>query len=131
MTPRNKELLRKIDCVTVKGSNQPIDLYTVDLCIRNLTNNVVIKPRNHKLTDMEKKRQKVMANTIRQNLLDKLETSKRITENLFLNDQDVSYLREPYTQDFYAAWATGIEAYTKGDWKTALRSFKSTYVIML
>jgi class 3 adenylate cyclase len=130
MTPKNKELLRKVDCVTVKGSNQPIDLFTIDLCIRNLAQNVVIKPRINKLTEMEKKRQKVMANTIRQNLLEKLETSKRITENLFSNDQDVAYLREPYNQDFYSIWTTGIEAYIKGDWKTALRSFKATHVIL-
>ena len=81
--------------------------------------------------EMEKKRQKIMANTIRQNLLEKLETSKRITENLFSNDQDVLYLREPYTQDFYATWATGIEAYVNGYWKTALRSFKTTHVRLL
>jgi hypothetical protein len=89
MTPKNKALLRNIDRVTVKGSKQPIDLYTIDLSIKNLAANVVVKLRNAKLTEMEKKRHKIIANTIRQRLLDKLETSKRITENLFSNDQDI------------------------------------------
>jgi hypothetical protein len=47
-------------------------LYTIDVCIRNLADNVVVKPRSSKLTEMERKKQKIMANTIRQNLLEKL-----------------------------------------------------------
>jgi hypothetical protein len=131
MTPKNKALLRNIDRVTVKGSKQPIDLYTIDLSIKNLAANVVVKLRNAKLTEMEKKRHKIIANTIRQRLLDKLETSKRITENLFSNDQDILYLRGPYTPEFYSAWNIGIEAYIKGDWKTALCQFKSTHVLTI
>lgn len=77
---------------------------------------------------MERKKQKILANTVRQNLLEKLETSKRITENLFTNDQDFFYMREPYTTEFYTTWNTGIDAYIKGDWTLALRLFKMTHV---
>lgn len=45
MTLKNKELLRRIDRVTVKGSNQPIDLYTVDLSIRHLADHVILRAK--------------------------------------------------------------------------------------
>lgn len=50
MTPKNKDSLRKIDCVTVKGSIHPIELYTVDLSIPNLAKNIVIKELPQKMT---------------------------------------------------------------------------------
>jgi hypothetical protein len=103
MTIKNKEHLRKIDCVTVKGSIQPIDLYTVDLSIANLEKNIIIKELPRKLTEFQKKKLKITANIVRQNLLEKLEKSKRMTETLFA-DQDILYLREPYTNEFYIIW---------------------------
>lgn len=33
MTSSNRKLLRLIDRVTVKGSIEPIDFYTLDICI--------------------------------------------------------------------------------------------------
>lgn len=69
MTPKNRDILRKIDCVTVKGSIQPVELYTVDLCLQNLIENVAIKEKPIKINELQKKKMKIMANIVRQNLL--------------------------------------------------------------
>ncbi len=39
MTNKNKSYLRRIDRVTVKGSIQPLDLYTLDVSINHLVQN--------------------------------------------------------------------------------------------
>lgn len=65
----------------------------MDLCIDNLVQNTIIKEKPIKYTEIQKKKMKIMANVVRQNLLEKLEKSKRLTENLFVADQDVKYLR--------------------------------------
>ena len=59
LTPEMKEFCRNIDRVTVKGSEKPIRLYTVDLCYQKLTPSVPKElkyPNPADIPDSESKR---------------------------------------------------------------------------
>ena len=129
MTPINRNLMRLIDRVTVKGSIEPIDLYTLDISTQHfIDQNSQNKLEEHTLTTLEKKKLKMFAHKNREAILTNIEAGKSVTERIFTNDKDFEKMREPYSESFMQEWGRGYDLYLKGEWQEARVAFKNTLV---
>lgn len=128
-SPETRKQLRLIDRVTVKGSLQPVDLYTCDLEWANLTINHDEFDIN-KLPSEEKKKSRVRARLKRDDQRDKAFSGKQKVGRIFHTDKDLAMMREPFTQEFYARFAQGMEHYLKGTWEQSIAIFKETLVMI-
>ena len=88
-------MCRLIDRVTVKGSNKPIGLYTVDCCVEDIPHSLLkIKPIDAIKENMETKKQ--LINEIVEN-----ENSEIKTFDFFSMEKDfVAMLKEVYNFEF-------------------------------
>ena len=111
--------LRQIDRVTVKGSTQPVGLFTFDGDFERLP--VKLQTRNKADSEVDKKRKKFIERSIRKNLLDSLLTEKKSVANLLRHNQVIQLARLKYTQKFYQLWDPGFQSYLSGDWSKAVR----------
>lgn len=111
--------LRQIDKVTVKGSTQPVGLFTFDGDFERLP--VKLQTRSKADSEVDKKRKKFIERSIRKNLLDLLLTEKQSVANLLRHNQVIQLARLKYTQKFYQLWDTGFQSYLSGDWPQAAR----------
>ena len=93
-TEEIKTVLREIDCVTVKGSIQPIKLFTVDMDFDDMEEvedelmHIPIKEKKH-MRDGEKKE-----------LRRDLETGRMNTWDVYCRDDDFRELRRNYDKVF-------------------------------
>ena len=92
--------MRHIDRVTVKGSIEPMDLYTCDVDVQNLMLKVKVsqldKYGSAKMTKAEKKKLKVY-NRLRRNELKKnVMENKTTVANLFQSDKELRAMRETF-----------------------------------
>lgn len=81
MTMKNREKLRHIDKVEVKQGEKPMDLYTVDISVKNLLKKCGINPKKI-LTTLEKKKEKVHNNLTRSKLMNAIQ-KRRVTNMLW------------------------------------------------
>lgn len=100
MTDEAKKELRHIDRVTVKGSIEPMDLYTCDVDLSNLVLKVktshLDKYSSTKLTKAEKKKLKVYNRLRRNELKKKVLENKTTIANLFSSDKELKAMRETF-----------------------------------
>ncbi|OII72511.1 membrane associated adenylyl cyclase [Cryptosporidium ubiquitum] len=89
-----KEFCRKIDCVTLKGSKQPIELYTIDI--------------DPEFQDGE------INNTYHE--VDTNKISYRVFSEFFI-DNTIKSMRKYLFQDFYYKFNKGLKHYLTGNWK--------------
>lgn len=82
LTPEVRQICREIDRITVKGSNQPIRIYTVDMDVSGLEET---NDRFNKYTIKEKKRN---LEKERKNIWHLLNTRKKTTIKLISSDKD-------------------------------------------
>lgn len=97
--------MRHIDRVTVKGSIEPMDLYTCDVDVQNLMLKVKVsqldKYGSSKMTKTEKKKLKVY-NRLRRNELKKnVLENKTTVANLFQSDKELRAMRETFPRVYY------------------------------
>ncbi|CAD8085296.1 unnamed protein product [Paramecium primaurelia] len=125
--------IRLIDVVTVKGSVEPVELYTVDFSIKNLLNKFK-EPRDiFDISRMNPKEQKQfrVVNRYKRNLLIKsVEDDKIQIAELFEKDEDLITAREPYHQEFYDTWISGFNSYIRGEWDEAQKIFMKTLTMI-
>ncbi|CAD8157087.1 unnamed protein product [Paramecium octaurelia] len=125
--------IRLIDVVTVKGSIEPVELYTVDLSIKNLLNKFK-EPRDiFDISRMKPREQKQfrVVNRYKRNLLIKsVEDDKIQLATLFEKDEDLIAARELYTQEFYDTWISGFNSYIRGEWDEAQKIFMKTLTMI-
>ena len=104
MTEETKKEMRHIDRVTVKGSIEPVDLYTCDLDLGNLMQKVKVsqldKYSSQKLTKTEKKKLKVYNRLRRNELKKKVMENKTTVANLFTTDKELRAMRENFPKVF-------------------------------
>jgi len=120
-----KKQLRWIDRVTVKGSIQPIDLYTVDVDygkIKVNTKEIDIST----LKDIEKKKARVHARNARNELKENALAGRTKVGKSFYIDKDISRLRDPFHSDFYKKFSEGMDNYISGNWAKAREIFERT-----
>ena len=109
-----KLLCREIDTVTVKGSIQPVRLFTVDVDFDNMQEK---KDRFTGQTIREKKRVK---DREKKDLHIKIfESQRKTTWDLFSRDKDFKELRRHYDRGFTKKFNEAYKKYISGDWATA------------
>lgn len=94
-----KLLCREVDTVTVKGSIQPVKLFTVDVDFEGL------RPKKYKLIDMDIKEKRKINNIKKKKLLNSLfdngsGRSLTTTWKVFQKDKDLKELRRHYDRSF-------------------------------
>ena len=96
--------MRHIDRVTVKGSIEPMDLYTCDVDIQNLVAKVKVasidKYNSQKLSKTEKKKLKLYNRLKRKELKKKVLENKTTVANLFTSDKELRSMRETFPPVF-------------------------------
>ena len=115
--------LRKIDCVTVKGSEEPIKLYTFDADCSTLKTFTKEAP---KYNGIEQKKQKFIQRNKKKNFHAKVFSGKIRTVDIFKKSPDVMLMHIRYTDSFYELWSKGFKAYRKGDWQAARAYMEQT-----
>ena len=107
-----KNICRYVDKVTVKGSELPLDLYTIDL---NLN---VSKQKESKILIMNNKEKRNIFNEKKLELDALIEECGSVTP-IILEKNSYQELIRVRSDDFKDSWNKGIECYKKGDWKSA------------
>lgn len=118
-----KSLLRKIDCVTFKGSDEPIKLYTFDADCSTLK---VANSEPTRYYGLEKKKHKFIQRNKKKSFHSKVFAGKIKTIDIFKKSPDIVLMHSRYSDNFYDLWKKGFKAYTKGDWQAARAYFKQT-----
>lgn len=88
-----KEFCRKIDCVTLKGSQQPIELYTIDIDPEVQDDEISISRQ-----------------------FDTSKLSYRVFSEFFM-DNKIKSMRKYLFQDFYYKFNKGLKHYLNGNWQ--------------
>ena len=113
-----KRICRYIDCVYVKGSVQPLDLYTIDV-------NLNLKPQEKKdIIIMNNKEKRKRYAEKKENFQREIEVYKSVTRLVFQKSNYLELINTKRTSEFYYNWDEGINAYKKGDFTTAGDRFK-------
>lgn len=107
LTAEVKETMRKIDVITVKGSEVPIGIYTYDA---NQERDFV-----EKLT----RRQSSLVISKGGTVPPRLMTVMDDTVEIFQKDPDLLYLRAHVNEKFFTVFRQGLEKYLEGKWTEA------------
>jgi len=111
-SPRFQIIARKIDCVTLKGSKEPLGLYTIDLNTEDLP-----VSKNKKLMTKEEISQ---MNWLKKNaFLEGLESQEIEVEDVLDNDKSMKMLLKNFDIHFHEVFKDGIKAYLIGNWQKA------------
>ena len=118
LSQRGKSYTREIDVVTVKGSLQPIKLYTVDLEPKWLL--------HKKATYLDKGREKKKELRLHKSkrLLQKLYSGETTTGELYQSYKDLRAMRQHLSIHFFKQFRKGYQSYIKGNWKHAYVSLE-------
>ena len=113
LTEDLKELCRYVDCVTVKGSTEPIDLYTIDI--------------NHKVTPQRKEKIKIIKDSEEKAKIFKekkimleglIEEYGSITQ-IILEKKSYWELIDEKSDEFYEMWEKAMDSYKNGKWENS------------
>ena len=108
-----KLLCREIDTVTVKGSIQPMRLFTVDINFDNM------KSKNDRFSNKTIKEKKTLRDKEKKILLTKIENGSKTTWDVYSRDKDFKELRRSYDKVFVKKFNDAYRKYIQGDWATA------------
>ena len=111
-----KKMLRCIDCVTVKGSDEPISLYTFD---SDPTVLKLYKKEKNELSGLEKKKKKFINIKKRKVFKSHVMSGKIKTIDLFKRNPHIMHMHRKYDQEFQEKWNKGYDCYISGNWPTA------------
>ena len=113
-----KNICRYVDRVTVKGSELPLDLYTIDL-------NLNVSPQKEsKILIVSNKEKRNIFNEKKLELEALIEECGSVTP-IILEKESYQELIKVRSDDFKDSWNKGIECYIKGDWKNANMYFNT------
>jgi len=113
---------RKLDVVTVKGSQTPLTLYSVDLDATGLRDKGPSKrSRKERMSRHEIKKQK---------LLEMIWEGRLSTHLMFEKDKDLKLMmKKGFEGEFRQIWDEGLDHYIQGDWKKARFNFDKCLVL--
>lgn len=107
LSPEIKNYCRKIDCIYIKGSIKPIEIYTSDCDFSSFL------PSPNKIKNKDFFRKKKI------NLLKGLQDNLITTIALFSSSNEIALMRKDFTLEFFSEFGKGIEYYIQGDWTSA------------
>lgn len=116
--------LRQIDRATVKGSNVPLGLFTVDLDPGRLQ----VPARNP--VSVYSKAAVYMQRQQRQREKQKLWSSRTSISAMFETDPDIVSMREHLSKEFLGTFRLGFHHYEAGEWHTAREIFARTQYML-
>ncbi|CAG9322321.1 unnamed protein product [Blepharisma stoltei] len=117
--------LRKIDRVTVKGSKEPIELYTCDIDINHLKP----RPENDTETAEGMKKSRIMARLRKQAFRKRLINDGYHAYQLFNDDEDLLMMRSSVSHKFAKTFGKALKNYLDGDWDKAIEGFNKAQFI--
>ncbi|OMJ82972.1 hypothetical protein SteCoe_16183 [Stentor coeruleus] len=115
-TTRSK--LRRIDKVTVKGSKQPIELYTCDV-FPNL-----LKPMPESKEKVNMKRVRVMGRIARKKMREKTMKGEYNVYEMWEDDDDLIIMRSAVSKAFLKEFSIALQDYLDGKWTEAKAGFQ-------
>ena len=118
-----KSICRFVDCVMVKGSVLPLDLYTIDVNLNLKTSSsreIVIYSQAEKRKYYHDKKEIFQK---------EVEVTKNATRILLEKDSYLELLNTKKNEQFYEFWDDGIDYYKSGDFKNAGKLFKKCHKI--
>ena len=116
MTARTVAYMRHIDTVTVKGSIEPVEMWTCDLDITLLE--VTPKPTKRE-GRQDKKMQKVRDRIHRNRFKEACFSNQISVSDKFETDEDIRMTRSKLTPDYNKIFKKGFSLYTEGKWEEA------------
>jgi hypothetical protein len=109
---------RRIDKVTVKGSKQPIELYTCDIYPSHL------KPETEDNKKVDMKLVRVMGRLARKKLREKAMKGLYNVSDLWEEDDDLLVMRSAVSKAFLKEFSIALQDYLDGKWTEAKAGFK-------
>lgn len=123
LTEEMKHVCRYVDCVMVKGSELPLDLYTIDV-------NLDLKPQDQKKILIMSNKDKRKRFADKKELFQKeVEFTRSATKIVLEKSSYIELLRTKKTEEFYAIWKEGINNYKDGNFTKAGECFKKCLTI--
>jgi hypothetical protein len=116
LTPETAKNMRHIDTVTVKGSSEPMRLYTWDLDVSKLK---IERDTRDNMSAKEKKAKKVQARIERNRYKEKVLNNQLKVSLKFDLDQDIQLMRSHVTPEFTEIFQKGFNWYINGEWENA------------
>ena len=113
-----KEVCRYVDCVTVKGSTEPIDLYTIDI------NSNITPQKKEKIKIIKSSEEKLKIIKEKKVMLEGLIEEYGSISPIILEKQSYLELLDEKSEEFYNSWENAMNNYKKGKWKEAKRYFE-------
>lgn len=117
-----KEFCRIIDIVTVKGSIEPIKLYTLDL------NDDFLRPYKKERKNFSDKQKREKQIDIKNAMRNSFEDSS-LTKQILKKKEFKKLLKDARPIEFYKAFNSGFKNYVLGDWKKAKMHFLKCMLI--
>ena len=123
LTEEMKHVCRFVDCVMVKGSELPLDLYTIDV-------NLDLKPQDQKKILIMSNKDKRKRFADKKELFQKeVEFTRSATKIVLEKSSYIELLRTKKTDEFYAIWKEGVNNYKEGNFSKAGEYFKKCLTI--
>lgn len=110
--------LRRVDKVTVKGSKQPIELYTCDIYPQ------ILKPAPEVDKKIDMKKTRVLGRIARKKLNEKALKGEYNICELWHEDDDLIIMRKDVTKAFVKEFEIALQDYLDGKWTEAKAGFK-------
>lgn len=110
--------LRKVDKVTVKGSKQPIELYTCDI-YPNL-----LKPGAEEKEKPDMKKVMVLGRISRNKMREKAMAGEFNVNNMWEEDDDLIIMRSAVSKSFIKEFSIALQDYLDGKWTEAIAGLK-------
>ncbi|EGR29486.1 hypothetical protein IMG5_154690 [Ichthyophthirius multifiliis] len=119
LSQKTQSYIRQVDRVTVKGSYQPMDLYTCDMDQQSL--NIKIFPLKNQVEQkgQNKKILRFIQRKKKDERYEKIIQNKLMVNKLFEVDNDLYLMRQNYTEEFFNIFHQGINEYLEGNWQQA------------
>ncbi len=117
-TDEMKAICRYVDCVTVKGSSEPIHLYTIDI------NCNVTQQKEEKLRIIEDQKEKAKMFKEKKIMLENLIEQYGSVCSIILDKESYLELLDEKSEEFYDAWEEAMDFYKKGKWIEAKKYFE-------
>ena len=117
LTDEMKGICRYVDCVTVKGSTEPIDLYTIDI-------NENITPQKEKLKIVKTSEEKAKIFKEKKAMLEYLIEEYGSITPLILEKKSYWELIDEKSDKFYDSWEYAMDSYKRGMWDEAKKYFE-------
>ena len=113
-----KGVCRYVDCVTVKGSAEPIDLYTIDI------NDKITPQRIERIKIIKTAEEKAKIFKEKKTMLEGLIEEYGSITPIILEKKSYWELIDEKTERFYDSWENAMSSYKEGKWEKAKKYFE-------